>query len=124
MNPRQDQHTTDAGLGKSAREEVARQERTLMAETWGMSDEQYQKFEAAATAVPLERKGVYERYFRGEIAHENLERELGQADARDSMGLREILGKHYQEYTLMRGHFAEAGLDHKPFEPPVILDPQ
>jgi hypothetical protein len=128
MNPsplpqKQDQHITDAGLSRSAREEAARKERSLMAKTWGMSDEQYQKFEAAATAVPLERKAVYERHFKGELASENLEKELEQADAHDSKQLREILGQHYQEYTLMRGHFAEAGLDHEPFVPPVLARP-
>ncbi len=91
-----------------------------MAKTWNMSDEQYQAFEAAATAVPhWERRAVYERFLRGEIDREQLNKELPEADARDSKQLREALGTHYQEYELMRGHFAEAGLDHKPFEPPT-----
>ena len=91
-----------------------------MAKTWGMIDEQYQAFEAAATAVPhLERKALYERFLRGEIDRGKFSKELPEADARDSKQLREVLGTHYQEYELMRGHFAEAGLDHKAFEPPT-----
>jgi len=46
-------------------------------------------------------------------------KELAAADERDSAELRAILGSHYQEYTLMRGHFAEANLDHEPFVPPT-----
>ena len=92
-----------------------------MAETWGMSNEQYHAFEAAATAVPhLERKAVYERFFKGEIDREEFNKELPEADAHDNKQLRDVLGTHYHEYQLMRGHFAEAGLDHKPFEPPTV----
>lgn len=108
-------------LSRAERAEAARQERALMAKTWGMSEDQDQAFEAAATAVPhLERKAVYEQFLRGEIDREKLKKELPAADARDSKELREVLGAHYQEYELMHGHFAEAGLDHKPFEPPTV----
>lgn len=115
-----DQKSGEAELTRSAREEGARQERALMAKTWGMSDEQYQAFEAASTAAPhLERRAAYDRFFRGEIDREKFDKELREADTLDTKPLREVLGTHYQEYELMRGHFAEAGLDHKPFEPPI-----
>jgi hypothetical protein len=108
------------GGGLAAGIAAAREERILMARTWGMSEEQYRKFEAAATSEPhLRRKVVYERFFRGDLDRESFDEELEKADARDNEELRELLGQHYFEYTLMRGHFAEAGLDQKPFEPPT-----
>jgi hypothetical protein len=100
---------------------MARQERALMAKTWGLSAEEHRRFEAAATAPTWERRAVYEVYLAGELPSEEFHKELQAADARDSKPLREVLGSHYEEYTLMRGHFAEAGLDHKPFEPPVYV---
>jgi hypothetical protein len=84
-----------------------------------MTEEQYRRFEAAATALPQQRRAVYERLSRGELIGEAFYKALEEADDRDSKELREILGQHYEEYTLMRGHFAEAGLDHIPFEPPT-----
>jgi hypothetical protein len=57
---------------------------------------------------------------RRDHPRESLAKELELADARDSKDLRAALGSHYQEYTLMHGHFAEAALDHKPFEPRVF----
>lgn len=99
---------------------MAREERALMAKTWGFTEDQLQRFEAAATAPRWERRAVYELYLSGELPIEQFYKELEAADARDSKKLRDILGPHYLEYTLARGHFAEAGLDKKPFEPPVI----
>ena len=55
----------------------------------------------------------------GAMPRKEFEQELAEVEARDAEQLREAIGRHYQEYTLMRGHFAEAGLDQKPFEPPV-----
>jgi hypothetical protein len=107
---------------RAEREEKARQERALMAKTWGLSAEEHRRFEAAATAPTWERRAVYEVHLAGELSAEQFQKELEAADARDSKALREVLGSRYEEYTLMRGHFAEAGLDRKPFEPPVYAN--
>ena len=90
-----------------------------MSKTWKFTEEQHQKFEAAATQPQWDRKAVYDRLLNGDLPRQSFEKELAEADARDSQNLRDVLGSHYQEYVLMHGHFAEAGLDHKPFEPPV-----
>lgn len=94
-----------------------------MAKTWKLTPDQYEKFEAAATSPHSERGALFESIAAGAITHEEFEQELAKVDARDAEQLREAIGSHYQEYTLMRGHFAEAGLDHKPFEPPVYESP-
>jgi hypothetical protein len=90
-----------------------------MAKTWGLTPEQYDKFEAAATAPHSERRALYESMRAGAVSREEFGQLLAELDARDAEPLRDALGQHYQEYTLMRGHFAEAELDRKPFEPPV-----
>ena len=61
-----DQESDDASSGSEALAEAARQERALMAKTWGMSEDQLQRFEAAVTAEPhVRRRAVHERFFQG-----------------------------------------------------------
>ena len=90
-----------------------------MAKTWKLTPDQYEKFEAAATSPHSERGALFESMAAGAITRDEFEQELAKVEARDAVQLREAIGSHYQEYTLMRRHFAEAGLDQKPFEPPV-----
>jgi len=99
---------------------AAKRERALMARTWNLTEEQYQRFEVAATTPPWERKAAYEMFLQGGLPEDEFLATLREADSHDSQTLRDVLGKHYDEYTLMRGHFAEAKLDVVPFEPPIL----
>jgi hypothetical protein len=120
-----DQESDDASSSPAALAEAARKERALMAKTWGMSEEQHRRFDAAVTAEPhVRRRAVHERFSRGELDQERFQKELEEADAQDSAELRAILGPHYTEYTLTYGHWAESGLDHRPFEPPIEMPAQ
>jgi len=94
-----------------------------MAKTWKLTPDQYEKFEAAATSPHSERRGLFQSMATGAITRDEFEQELAKVEARDAEQLREAIGSHYQEYTLMRGHFAEAGLDQTPFQPPVYESP-
>jgi hypothetical protein len=108
------------GPSRAEREEAAKKERLLMATTWKLTPDQYEKFEAAATSPHSERGALVESMAAGAITQSEFEQELAKVEARDAEQLREAIGSHYQEYTLMRGHFAEAGLDQTPFRPPVF----
>ena len=124
--PRRDQAATTRVTGdpsRAQRDEAAREERLLMAKTWKLTPEQYEKFEAAATSPHSERGALFASMAAGAITRDELEQELAKVEARDAEQLREAIGPHYQEYTLMRGHFAEAELDQKPFQPPVYETP-
>jgi hypothetical protein len=105
---------------RAVREEAARQERAIMARVWGFSAEQSEKFEAAATAPRAERASVYQELIAGQLTQAEFYKALEAADERDSAQLRTVLGSHYQEYSLMRGHFTAANLEHEPFVPPTI----
>jgi hypothetical protein len=56
----------------------------------------------------------------GEISREELDKEVAEADNRDTRQLRQVLGAHYPKYELMRAHFAETERGRKPFEPPTV----
>jgi hypothetical protein len=114
-------HNSDnATSRRAAREAFLKKERMLMAQTWGFSDEQWEKFEHASVRNGRqERRAVFEQMLRGEFPREELDKRLVEADAKDSQELREVLGSHLQEYEMMQGHFEEAGLLDRPFEPPV-----
>jgi len=111
------------GPSRAEREKAAKEERLLMAKTWKLTQEQYEKFEAAATSPHSERGALFDSMAAGAITQSEFEQELAKVEARDAEQLREAIGSHYQEYTLMRGHFAEAGLDQTPFRPPVFDPP-
>jgi hypothetical protein len=109
---------------RAEREAAAKEERLLMAQTWSLSDEQLERFERAAKRDDHRaRSAVYGQYDRKEIGPEDLDNKLEEADKQDNAQLREALGSHYQEYELMQGHFVEAGLLNRPFEPPVRAVP-
>jgi hypothetical protein len=100
-------------------EQFFAEERRIMAKTWGLTQEQALEFELASDAPRQERQALFDRYIRGEVAHEDMPKEFKAADERANRRLRDVLGPaRLLEYQLMRGHFVEAGLDHKPFVPP------
>ena len=113
---------TPSGVPENARaalDDAAQGERALMAEVWNLDEDQRRKFEEAVSKPNLERVAVYEHLRAGTLSQADFPTALAAADQRDSAELRAVLGSHYQEYTLMRGHFAEAGLDRQPFVPPT-----
>jgi hypothetical protein len=95
-------------------------ERAIMATTWGLSDEQTRQFEIASDAPRQERADVFKRFTRGEIAREDLGKEMDAAEERGNQRLRGVLGEaKFLEYQTMRGHFVTAGLEYTDFEAPV-----
>jgi hypothetical protein len=103
------------------RQEARAKERAIMAKTWGLSKYQALRFDWASNVALEERMLVVERYNRGEISSEQMFAELPAANKKGDDSLREAIGEErFEEYKAMEGHFAEAGLEHKAFEPAVI----
>lgn len=93
-----------------------------MAKTWGLSKYQALRFDLASNVALQERLRIVERYNRGEISSDEMFAELPAANQKGDDSLREALGEeHYQVYKAMEGHFVEAGLEHKPFEPAILV---
>lgn len=106
----------------SKRQEARAKERAVMAKTWGLSKYQALRFDLASNVALQERMLVVERHNRGEISSDEMFAELPAANKKGDDSLRDALGEErFLEYKTMEGHFVEAGLDHKAFEPPVIV---
>ena len=93
-----------------------------MAKAWRLSEEQTQKFEAASNVATELRMSAYDFYQKGELEEDEMFAEIAAANKQGEDSLRQVLGDaRLLEYQLMQGHFVEAGLDHKAFEPPIFI---
>jgi len=91
-----------------------------MAKTWGLSAEKEADFEIGVRDGLRDRQAVFDRLTRGEIAAADVGAQLDAAEERARKQLLDVLGPdRLLEYQLMHGHFAEAGLEHKPFVAPT-----